>query len=311
MSNWFRQPITTWPWRRRVVLAALAAAILLLCFMSEASGLTARLSAWSGVTDPRTLPLADEIQVHTLDVGNADATLIFCDGEAMLIDAGEHGDGDTITAYLQRYGVTHLTYVIETHTDADHIGGMREVLQTCSVGEYLTKSVSQTEDSATATYRNLISYLKEQNITVTEADVGTSRLLGEARITVLAPLVSTDDTNEQSLVCLIAYRDNRFLFMGDAGVLTEKTLLARDIDADFLKVGHHGGDDATSKAFLNRVTPSVAVISCGADNPYGHPDAAVVKRLADSGAAVYRTDRNGCIITVGDGNTLRVTAEET
>ncbi|MBE6757231.1 MAG: MBL fold metallo-hydrolase [Ruminococcaceae bacterium] len=289
--------------------ALLLALLLLLCFVSEITGFTDRLLLLSGVADPHVLPPDGQLQVHTLDVGNADALLLLCDGEAMLIDAGEHNDGDTVTEYLQHFGISHLKYVVATHADADHIGGMREVLKHFSVGEYWMATMPYGAEPTTATYLNLLSFLSERQITVTEATVGMTRTLGDAQIRVLSPVFRSEDANEQSVVCMVTYGDTRFLFMGDAGESVETTLLSDAIRADFLKVSHHGADNATSEAFLRRVSPSVAVISCGRDNLYGHPTAAVLSRLEKAGACVYRTDHNGCVVVSSDGTDIRVKTE--
>lgn len=290
--------------------ALLLAVVLLLCFVSEKTGFTDRLLLLSGVADPHTLPSNGQLQVHTLDVGNADALLLLCDGEAMLIDAGEHNDGDDVTEYLQKFGIHHLKYVIATHADADHIGGMREVLQNFTVGEYLMATMPQGAEPTTATYLNLLSFLDERQIAVSEVTVGMTRTFGGAQIRVLAPVFESEDSNEQSVVCMVTYGDTRFLFMGDAGESVEAALLSDNIRADFLKVSHHGADNATSEAFLRRVSPSVAVISCGRDNPYGHPTAAVLSRLEAAGVCVYRTDRHGHVIACSDGQSVQVTETE-
>lgn len=294
-------------WRRwwPVILAV----VLVLCFISEQTGFTDRLLVWSGVADRHALPPNGELQVHTLDVGNADALLLFCDGETMLIDAGEHNDGDDITKYLQRMGVTHLTYVIATHADADHIGGMREVLEHVTVGEYWMATPPRGAEPTTATYLNLLAFLNERQISVVEAEAGMVRYLGDAEITILAPVVESEDSNDQSVVCMVRYGKTRFLFMGDAGDAVEGFLFSKDLHADFLKVSHHGADNATSAAFLRRVSPSVAVISCGRNNVYGHPTSAVLSRLERAGAAIYRTDHDGHIVVTSDGERLQVTTE--
>ncbi len=294
-------------WHRWWLL--ITAVVLILCFVSEQTGFTDRLLLWSGVTDPRELPQDGELQVHTLDVGNADALLLFCDGETMLIDAGEHNDGDDVAEYLQRMGVTHLTYVIATHADADHIGGMCEVLRNFTVGEYLMSTMPYGAEPTTATYLNLLSCLDERQIRVTETEAGMVRSLGGAEVKILAPLVESEDSNEQSIVCMVTYGDTRFLFMGDAGDSVEGFLFSEDLHADFLKVSHHGADNATSEEFLRRVSPKVAVISCGRNNVYGHPTSAVLSRLERVGASIYRTDHHGRIVVTSDGKTLRVTTE--
>ncbi|MBE6768137.1 MAG: MBL fold metallo-hydrolase [Ruminococcaceae bacterium] len=294
-------------WRRWWAL--IVAVALILCFISEQTGLTDRLLVLCGVADPHLPPKDGELQVHTLDVGNADALVLFCDGKTMLIDAGEHNDGDNVTEYLQHLGVTHLTYVIATHADADHIGGMREVLENFTVGEYLMATMPYGAEPTTATYWNLLSFLEERQIKVTETKPGMERRLGGAVVEILAPVVESEDSNEQSVVCMVNYGDTRFLFMGDAGESVEGYLFSEDLHADFLKVSHHGAENATGENFLRRVSPTVAVISCGRNNPYGHPAAAVLSRLEQVGASVYRTDRDGHIVVTSDGKTLQVTTE--
>ncbi len=287
----------------------LAAVLTALCLLMEATGLTDRLLVLCGVVELHEQPSGNEIQVHTLDVGNADALLVLCDGQSMLIDAGDQDDSDTITAYLQSYGIEHLNYVVATHADADHIGGMREVLSHFSVGEYWMATMPYGADPTTETYLQLLAYLEEAHVPVTEVEVGMVRELGEADIRVLAPTFASEESNEQSVVCLVTYRNTRFLFMGDAETSVEATLLSKEVDADFLKVGHHGAENTSSAEFLHAVSPSVAVISCGKDNLYGHPAYGVVSRLKEVGAAIYRTDRNGHIVVKSDGDTLRVITE--
>lgn len=287
----------------------IVAIALILCFVSERTGFTDYLLESCGITDPQVYPRDGELQVHTLDVGNADALVLFCDGKTMLIDAGEHNDGDDVTEYLQKMGVTHLHYVIATHADADHIGGMREVLENFTVGEYLMATMPEGAEPTTATYLNLLSFLSERKVRVIKATPGTVRHFGGAEVRVLAPVVESDDSNEQSVVCMVTYGETRFLFMGDAGETVEKQLFSEDLHADFLKVSHHGADGATGEDFLRRVKPQVAVISCGKNNPYGHPDAAVVTRLNRAGTTVYRTDRDGHIVVSSDGKTVRITTE--
>ncbi len=297
--------------RGRLLFAIVALAIVALCLVSETVGFTDRLFSWTGVNDRKQIPLEGEIQVHVLDVGNADAIVLFCDGRAMLIDAGEYNDGEQVAQFLKEYDVAHLDYVVATHPDADHIGGMQEVLRHVTVGEYLTPLIPKGQEPQTQSYKELTAYLTERRIKVTHPSVGMVRTLGTARFTVLSAAIQPEDMNDRSLVCRVEYRENRFLFMGDAGREVDTRLAAADADADFLKVAHHGGNDATSAAFLNKVTPSVAVISCGVDNTYNHPHEEVLDRLANHTSAVYRTDRHGTVTVTGNGKTLSVTAERT
>ncbi len=305
-----KSKLSQYSWRGRVILAAVVLVIAVLCFISETVGFTDRLLLWTGVNVRKSVPLTGEIQVHVLDVGNADAIVVFCDNRAMLIDAGEYNDGERVADFLKEYGVTHLDYVVSTHPDADHIGGMQEVLRHATVGEYLMTPMPTEEAPPTQAYKDLMTYLAKRQIIVTQAFVGMVRTLGTADITVLSAGDMAEDTNDRSLVCRVDYQHNRFLFMGDAGHVVEEYVSAENANADFLKVAHHGGNDATSETFLDKVTPSVAVISCGVDNSYNHPHKEVLNRLSNSKTAVYRTDYQGTITVVGNGETLAVSPEK-
>ncbi len=296
-------------WRGRLLWGMILLFTVTVCLMSELTGFTDRLFSWTGVSSKRQLPLEGEIQVHVLDVGNADAILLFCDSRAVLIDAGEYNDGKRITEFLKTYDVAHLDFVIATHPDADHIGGMQEVLSHVTVGEYITSPMPK-DEKPSQTHSDLLQHLAARHVTVTEAECGTVRHFGSAELTVLSASDTFEATNDRSLVCRVDYRHNRFLFTGDAGYEVESTLSAELADADFLKVSHHGGDDATSAAFLEKVTPSVAVISCGAGNAYDHPHGAVLGRLRAADATVYRTDRMGTVTVIGNGTTLSVHTEK-
>ncbi len=306
----FKSKLAEYSWRGRVILAAVILAIVAVCFVAETVGFTDRLLLWTGVNVQKSVPLEGEIQVHVLDVGNADAIAVFCDGRAMLIDAGEYDDGERVADFLKEYGVTHLDYVVSTHPDADHIGGMQEVLRHVSVGEYLTTPMTSGEEPQTQTYTDLMTDLAKRRIKVTRAHVGMVRTLGTAELTVLSAGDVSKDTNDRSLVCRVDYQHNRFLFMGDAGYAVEEEISSEDANTDFLKVAHHGGNDATSETFLEKVTPSVAVISCGVDNAYKHPHKEVLDRLLNFQTTVYRTDYQGTVTVVGNGKTLTVTPEK-
>lgn len=296
-------------WHSRLLWGVILLFTVTVCLVSELTGVTDRLLAWTGVSGKRQLPSAGEIQVHVLDVGNADAILLFCDNRAALIDAGEYGDGQYITEFLETYDVTHLDLVIATHPDADHIGGMQEVLSHVTVGEYITAPHPKDEE-VSQTHSDLLQHLTARRVTVTEAASGTVRRFGSAELTVLSASDTFKTANDRSLVCRVDYQQNRFLFIGDAGYDVESTLSAELVDADFLKVSHHGGDGATSAEFLEKVTPSVAVISCGAGNVYDHPHGAVLARLREANATVYRTDRVGTVTVIGNGTALSVCTEK-
>jgi beta-lactamase superfamily II metal-dependent hydrolase len=264
------------------------------------------------LTDTAT-PLPDStLQVTVIDVGNADAILLQNKGQSMLIDAGERGDGDDVLAYLKKQNVSSLDHVIATHADSDHIGGMATVLNEMPVKEYIMAFMPKGHTPTTKTYMNVLLALDEKNIPVTEAKVGESFLLGDAKVEILGPVKDFDDNNNQSVVCKVTFGNKKFLFMGDAETEAETALVesGADLSADVLKVAHHGSETGTKATFLNRVNPRYALITCGEGNSYGHPHDGCLLRLRKVGAAIYRCDVNGTITLLCDGQTITVNTEK-
>lgn len=243
-----------------------------------------------------------ELTVHFLDVGQGDAILISCDGAYMLIDAGDNDKGTLVQNYLNKQGVEHLDYIIGTHPDADHIGGMDVILYKFDCGTVMMPEVT----NDTATYRDVINTMKEKGYQNTAPAVGDSYSLGSAQFTILGPTDTYEDTNNNSIVLLLTHGDNKFLFVGDAEEKAEEDILAEGVSvkADVLKVGHHGSRTASSEAFLQAVEPTYAVISCGQDNSYGHPHAETLNTLRSMGVKVFRTDEQGTVTATSNGHEI-------
>ncbi len=243
---------------------------------------------------------SSDLEVHFIDVGQGDATLILCGGHAMLIDAGDNDKGTLVQSYLRSQAVENLDYVIGTHPDADHIGGLDVVLYKFDCETVILPDI----DSDTKTYEDVLAAMSEKDYAVTRPVVGQTYALGDAEFTIVAPNRDYgNDKNDWSVGVLVQNGENRFLFTGDAGEDAEKDMLANGIDlsADVYKVAHHGSDTGTSEAFLEAVAPDWAVISVGEDNSYGHPDAQVLNELRSAGVSVFRTDEQGTIVAVSDG----------
>ena len=228
------------------------------------------------------------LEVHYIDVGQGDATLIKCGSHAMLIDGGNNNKGTTVQLYLKKQGVESLDYVIGTHPDADHIGGLDVI-----VYKYNCDTVIMPD------------YEKD---TITYPVVGEQYALGEAKFTIIAPNSNSygGNANDYSVAILLEYGKNRFLFTGDAEEASEMEMLSNGIElsADVYKVAHHGSRSASTQEFLNAVRPKYAVISCGEGNSYGHPHAEVLNRLRSMGVEVFRTDEQGSIIASSDGENI-------
>ncbi len=246
---------------------------------------------------------AGQMQVHFIDVGQGDATLIACDGHYMLIDAGNNDKGTTVQSYLMSQGVEKLDYVIGTHPDADHIGGLDVVIYKFDCDTIIMPDVA----NDTRTYDDVVQAMKSKGYQTTYPVVGETYTLGGATFTIVAPNADYgNDMNDWSVGVLVQNGNNRFLFTGDAEEKAEEDILNNgiDISADVYAAAHHGSKTATSQAFLDKVSPTYVVISAGEGNKYGHPHAEVLNRLRAAGISVFRTDEQGTIVATSDGNDI-------
>lgn len=289
---------------KHLVYIFLVAAVLIGGILADS-----RMSLASGAKAGNTK--AAKMEVHFIDVGQGDSTLITCDGHAMLIDAGDYSKGTAIQNYLQKQKVTKLDYLILTHPDSDHIGGAPVIITKFEIDKVFVSNYEKDNK----TYLKLIQALDNKRLKYTTPKVGTQYTLGTAKITILAPNGEYDNPNDASVALMIQNGENKFLFTGDAGEDAERDMLETDIglSADVLKAGHHGSRTSTSGKFFEAVSPSCAVISCGEDNSYGHPHAETLNTFRMNGVKVYRTDEDGTIVAVSDGKkvTFNVLASET
>lgn len=244
------------------------------------------------------------LKVHYLDVGQGDCTLIESGEHAMLIDAGNNNKGTYVQNYLQKQGIEKLDYVIGTHPDADHIGGVDVVLT-----KFKCETVIMPDrENKTKTYDDVIQAMKYKGIKRTAPEVGKEYALGDARFTIVAPAKENygDNNNDYSVGILLKYGEKRFLFTGDAEEASEEDMQESGIDlhADVYKAAHHGSRSASTEKFMNAVNPEYAVISCGEGNSYGHPHSEVLNRFRQMGIKVFRTDEQGTIIAESDGTSI-------
>lgn len=245
---------------------------------------------------------AGTLTVTWLDVGQGDAAVIQCGGQSMLIDGGKPEKSSYIYAWLQQHGLSYLDVIVATHVDADHIGGLSGALNYASVGTaYCPETTGTTE-----TFQSFVKYLAQRGKQITVPTAGETFALGGAQVQILGPLHSAEDSNDNSIVLKVSFGATSFLFTGDAERAEEQDLLNAGVNlqSTVLKVGHHGSDTSTSYPFLRAVAPHYAVISVGAGNSYGHPTEAVLSRLRDAGVTTFRTDMQGEITAVSDGQTV-------
>ncbi len=256
------------------------------------------------VAKPAATADGELLSVQFIDVGQADSTLIsLSTGETMLIDAGESTSADSVFAELDERGIKDIDILVATHPHADHIGGMLSLLGRYDIGQVLMPDM--TSDSKT--YAKLLQAIKTESIPLVEAYAGYRFSFGSAVCTVVSPSADDNkDANNESVVIYLGFGDTDFLFTGDMEEWAEKRVLDSNyyVDADVLKVAHHGSSTGSSEAFLSAITPDYAVISCGRSNDYGHPHAETLDRLEEAGAQIYRTDIQGDILFISDGSTL-------
>ena len=258
-------------------------------------------------TEPTVAPENSTFEIHFIDVGQADAALVLCDGKAMLIDGGNAEDSSLLYTYLKNHNISHLDYVIGTHAHEDHIGGLAGALNYASVGTAYCPATSYD----TKAFGNFVKALDKHGVSITVPSTGDSFTLGSAACTILAVNTDSSDPNNTSIVLRIVYGDTSFLFTGDAERVVEQAILNRgtNINSTVLKVGHHGSESSTSYVWLREIMPQYAVISVGKDNSYGHPTEEVLSRLRDAEVKTFRTDLQGDIICVSDGKNVTFTVE--
>ncbi|NQX45364.1 MBL fold metallo-hydrolase [Paenibacillus tritici] len=246
---------------------------------------------------------AGTLQVYYFDVGQGDSTLIRTpSNQYILIDGGNNNQGTKVVQYLNALGVKTLDAMVATHPDADHIGGLDDVLKALEVKSVYAPKVSHT----TQTYKDFLTAVKNEGRTIKAVSKGVKIPLQGVDASFLAPVNSYgDDLNNWSAVLKVSYKSKSFLFTGDAELKSENDMLAdrMSLKADVLKVGHHGSSSSTSKAFLDAVKPTYAIISTGKNN-YGHPDSGILARLKTANATVLRTDQKGTITAISDGTKI-------
>ncbi len=246
--------------------------------------------------------------VHFIDVGQGDAALVLCDGRTMLIDGGKPHASSIIYTYLKNLNIDYLDYIVASHADDDHIGGLSAPLAKMKVGNVLAPET----EADTRSYESLKNKTAEQGLTITHPKPGESLAFGSSKIEFYGPITESEsDRNNGSIVMKIIYGETSFLFTGDAEREEEQEILnaGYDLSATVLKVGHHGSKNSTTYPFLRAIMPKYAVISVG-ENSYGHPTEDTLSRLRDAGAKVYRTDMQGDIIAASDGKTVTITTKK-
>ncbi len=305
-------------WRRVKIALFLALAVIILALSVFA--FIVPTESWKYYLSLPNVPKRgeEELRIHFLDVGQGDCTLIeLPDGKVALIDGGDAKSSTKkrILRYLNALDIDVIDHLVVTHTDKDHCGGLTEVFRYKKV---LNAYLPHTYEEEDVYYAKVYAAALEENCNMVAASRAV--LLSDEedayKLRFLYPnsVEATGGYSEDSSVLWLEYTGVRALFCGDADESVEESLLKFDLlgllptgenmlkNTQILKVAHHGGASATTQAFLSHLQPEVAIISCGADNPYGHPSKETLLRLERTGASICRTDRLGNIVaTIKDG----------
>ena len=254
-------------------------------------------------TEPE-IPIDSSFSIHFIDVGQADAALVECDDHYMLIDGGTKADSNVIYSVLKKASVPKLDIVVGTHAHEDHIGGLPGAFNYTTADLTLCPVTAYDSEA----FKDFARYANQNGNGITVPDVGDTYVLGSATIKILG-VNGGSDTNDTSIVLRIDYGQTSFLFTGDAEREAEQAILntGADLSATVLKVGHHGSDTSTTYPFLREIMPQYAVISVGQDNSYGHPTEDTLSRLRDAEVTVFRTDTQGDVYCVSNGESVTMT----
>jgi len=253
----------------------------------------------------------NDLKVHYIDVGQADATLFQFTYDdkpfTILYDAGDWNKNDLVQ-YLSTQNITFIDLIIISHPHADHTGQLADVIDTFGVGEvWLSGNTSTSE-----TFQQGLEAVLASDADYYEPRAGDVFDIGPLTIDVLHPSSISGKFNEESISLLLTYGNIKFVFTGDAGTNEELEMMNREIniEADILSLGHHGSNTSTDPGFLQAVNPEIAIYSAGTGNSYGHPHPEVVSRVQDAGITLYGTDVHGTILVTTDGSDYTIATKE-
>ena len=271
----------------------------------EASANEVQITTSASIENADEVDLNNKLNTIFFYVGQADCTLIKLNDEVMLIDSGNNSDGKNVVSFLQEKGITQIDYLVGTHADEDHIGGIDDVIKSMEIGTFLIPTVGSGTD-----YKNAVEAAEEKNIPIEHPTIGDVFIFEDAQFEIMSAMEDegTSDNNS-SLVIELTYNATKYLFMGDAETEVENSRSWNKVNV--LKVGHHGSNSSSSTKFLEQVSPQYSIIEVGKNNSYNLPSDKAIQRLEESGTQILRTDRAngeevGSFWLTSDGNTIDI-----
>lgn len=300
-----------------LVLVVLIGVLIIVTNQGEmiSGGSTSELISESSMNETGNSIVNGTAKIWFIDVGQGDSELIQIPTSNgyynMLIDTGEASNEQGLAEFLENQGVVKINAFVLTHPHTDHIGGAAYIIENFEIGELYMPKISDDMVPTTRTYEELLDTMELKGLLAT--DIGNSTYIDApigSYFEVYSPLSGENITNlnNYSPVMKLVYGNTSFLFTGDAEKEIENSILESGIDihADVLNVGHHGSSTSSTLNFINAVSPSYAVISCGEGNSYGHPHEETLYNLSEAGAEIYRTDELGTILFETDGDIITV-----
>ena len=254
-----------------------------------------------------TAQTSTNVTIKFIDVGQGEAILIALPEKTILIDAGPTGSAPKIAQVLQELGRNKIDYLVATHPDEDHIGGMADVISNTQIGTIYAPN----KTNNTATYRKFLAAIQNNNLQITLAEAGTIIDQTDSyKLEILWPKKDANfpDTNDYSIIIKLTVGTKTFLFTGDAP--TNAILNSNPGHIDVLKVSHHGSRTGTTEQLVRKLSPTYAVVSYALDNSYGHPMQSVLNALHKHSVEIWGTGANGTITITCDGTTIDISSEK-
>ena len=258
-------------------------------------------------TSSATTQTSANVTIKFIDVGQGEAILIALPEKTMLIDAGPTGSAPKIAQVLQELGRNKIDYLVATHPDEDHIGGMADVISSTQIGTIYAPN----KTNNTATYRKFLAAIQNNNLQITLAEAGTIiDQIDSYKLEILWPKKDANfpETNDYSIIIKLTVGNKTFLFTGDAP--TNAILNSNPGHIDVLKLSHHGSRTGTTEQLVRKLSPTYAILSYAVDNPYGHPMQSVLNALRKHSVEVWGTGANGTITITCDGTNIDISGEK-